>query len=59
MMYDDLKEERRKQFEWKQTYLRSQVSVMAFRRKLQLLSNNLRSDDHDELMRCLEIVSSS
>ena len=57
MMYDDLKEERHKQSEWKQTYLRSQVSVMAFRRKLQLLSENLRKDDHDELMKCLEIVS--
>ncbi|XP_066923924.1 uncharacterized protein [Clytia hemisphaerica] len=55
MIYDDLKEERRKQTEWKQTYLRSQVSVMAFRRKLQLLRDYLQGDHFEELMKCLEV----
>lgn len=56
-MYDDLKSERRKQQEWKQTYLRSQVSVMAFRRKLELMKDQISPDDHAELMKCLEVVS--
>ena len=58
MIYDDLKDERRKQTEWKQTYLRSQVSVMAFRRKLQLLRDYLQREHFEELMKCLEVVSS-
>ena len=56
MMYDDLKEERRQQQEWKQTYLRSQVSVMAFRRKLDLMKHKIQQEDRMELMRCLEVV---
>ena len=58
MLYEDLKEERRKQQEWKHTYMKSQLAVMKFRRKVNDLKDRISPEDKQKLLKCLDIVSS-
>ncbi|XP_047132905.1 zinc finger protein 572 isoform X3 [Hydra vulgaris] len=59
VLNNELKLERKKQEEWKSTYLKSQVAIMSFRRKIATMKDRISFEDRAELSRCLEIVMES
>jgi len=56
ILYEDLKDERRKREQWKQTYFKSQVAVMSFRRKIEKLKPHINVNEYKKLTQCLEVV---
>ena len=55
-MHEELREERIRRQEWKETYLKSQLAVMTFRRRLNAMKDRVSEDHINELSKCLQLV---
>ena len=55
MMYEDLRQEKRRQEEWKQMYFKSQIAVMSFRRRTDKIRFKISDEEYQALIKCLEV----
>ena len=55
MMYEDLRQEKRRQEDWKQMYFKSQIAVMSFRRRTDKIRLKLTDEEYQALVKCLEV----
>ena len=55
MMYEDLRQEKRRQEDWKQMYFKSQIAVMSFRRRTDKIRLKISDEEYQALIKCLEV----
>ena len=55
MMYEDLRQEKRRQEDWKHMYFKSQIAVMSFRRRTDKIRFKISDEEYQALIKCLEV----